>query len=189
MIIEPFEPFVALGYRFVDVQDLSPTERRVVAVALRDGLQQIEGGDRCEAVGLDPDGDYPILAFGVFRGLDLVGGWWLGCNEQLAGSTPSDVLLRSTPHPGYTQGNFQGFFNATETVKIGKQILNKTLSVRDGGTVTIKEFTFTADTANSQLGPLPAAAFSEAGDTAGLVIDETVEGSRTRYTVTRVGGP
>lgn len=187
MIIEPFEPFVTLGYLFTDIQDLDTNDRRLVAIALRDGLQQIEGGDRCAAFGMDPDGEYPIMIFGVKRAGNLVGAWWIGCNEKLPGSTPTDILLRSVPHPGWVPGNFDNFFNATETVKIGKQILNKSLSVRGGGTVTVKEFTFTSDTANPDFGPLPDTSSLEAKGTAGLVVVETPEGSRTRYTISRVG--
>lgn len=182
------EPFEVAGYRFVDAQDLSASERRQVVIALRDGLQQIEGGDRCETVAKDPDGDYPIMRFGVFKGAELVGAWWVGCNEQVAPSTPRAVRLSSVPHPGWTRGNFVTFFNATVTVRIGMEILNKRLHVRGGGTVTIVEFTFTADTANPKLGPLPEAAYALAKRTAGITIVETAEGSRTRFTMSRVGG-
>lgn len=187
MILEPFV-FAALGYRFVDAQDLSTRDRRLVGIALADGFRQFDGGDHCKTVGQDPEGDYPIIRFGVLQAGELVGGWWLGCNEQLPGSTPRDVRLRSVGHPGATQGNFASFFNARETVKIAKAILNKTLQVRGGGTVKIVEFTFTADPANSEFGPLPTAASNEAKDTAGLVVVEKVEGSRTRFTLSRAGG-
>lgn len=184
MIIEPFE---LLDYRFVDSQDLTTRDRRLMGIALAEGFRQLDSGDHCKALGRNPDGDHPIMMFGVYQADALVGAWWIGCNEQLAGSTRRDVRLRSVPHPGATQGNFGTFFTARETVKIGKQILNRKLEVRGGGTVTIVEFTFTADTDNPDFGPLPKASHTEAKRDPSIVIVQTVEGSRTRFTMSRGG--
>ena len=80
------------------ILDETDYERNPFFIALRDGFQQFDVGDRCVILGKDPDGDYPIMRFGVFRANVLVGAWWLGCNEILAGSTRTDVLLRSVAH-------------------------------------------------------------------------------------------
>lgn len=150
MIIEPF----AIGpHRFVDAQDLTEAEQTAVSEALRDGLQTIPGGDRCEARGLDSAGNYPIIRFGVFKAKKLVGAWWIGCNRKTTRSTAQNIVIDSVPLAGWTPGN-EDFFQPVNLVTLGKWMLENKFARRDGGSVQVASFSITYDATRKPEGPI-----------------------------------
>lgn len=174
-------------YTFKDTQTLRPADQQTVAIALRDGLQRIPGGDRCDARGIDPEGDYPMLSFGIFKDKKLVGAWWLGCNQKTTVSTAQNVVLDSVPLAGWTQGN-EDIFRPRVLVPLGIWILNNQLERDDGGTVQVATLTITYDTANKAHGPILENVRDRAATQQGLHIATTSERGRTKVVFTSTGG-
>lgn len=144
MIVEPFQ---AGGFLLTDVGDLSERASDRVTLAIARGLREFPPEFYCDAVGRDPEGEFPMMRLQVSNppGNQVYGGAWMGCNELAPGHTATDAKIFTRPVVG-PRIQFEAiFWNSTALVLILKHILDNPILVRGGGTIQVMGFDYITD--------------------------------------------
>ena len=142
MIIAP----ITIGkFRLVDVQELSERLQREVTLSIRDGLNLFPEEFKCEVLSTDPDGDFPIIRFGVFVDDVLVGSVWFGCNATLRGHTGRNARISTRPLVGPVFRQESVFFKTDVFITMIKFFLNNVLPTREGGAIEVAQFEYVDD--------------------------------------------
>jgi len=142
MIIEPFR---VNGFSVVDNQDLSKKDQVRVTKSIRDAFWLLPEEYKCEFLGSNPDGDFPIMRFGFYNGTRLIGAWWMGCNETQEGHTEKAARIVTRPSPGIIDSEAGEFWKGSIIVKISQYLLESELQVRGGGTVQVVGINYTVN--------------------------------------------